>query len=120
MEGKNEKIRNILIVGCVNCGKSTLANVLCNTDEFEESELTVRNTSDFQDKVFKWEEMKYHVIDIRVSPIEREDLYDKIGEIIKLMPEGVSQILFVLNGRFTAEEIETFELIKNAIFETGI
>ncbi len=120
MEGKNEKIRNILIVGCVNCGKSTLANVLCNTDEFEESELTVRNTSDFQDKVFKWEEMKYHVIDIRVSPTEKKALYNKIGEIIKLMPEGITQVLFVLDGRFTAEDIDVFKLFRDAIFHSDI
>ncbi len=117
---QHKKIRNILIVGRTNGGKSTLANVLCNTVEFEESELTIRKTRDLQDKFFKWEETKYHVIDIRVSPTEREALYNKIGEIIKLMPEGVSQVLFVIDERFTAEDIDVFKPFRDAIFHSDI
>ena len=34
--GGKENIRNLIIIGRTNSGKSTLANVLCDTDFFEE------------------------------------------------------------------------------------
>jgi GTPase Era involved in 16S rRNA processing len=37
---------NILIIGHTNSGKSTLANVICNTKDFDENEHTVRNSKD--------------------------------------------------------------------------
>jgi hypothetical protein len=70
-----------------------------------------------QKKDFEWNETKYHLIEIEVGSIEKKVFYN---EIINLMPEGISQVLFVVDKSFTAEEKITLELHKEIIFETGI
>src|SRR5947207_5516944 len=36
------------------------------------------------------------------------------------MPEGISQVLFVVDGRFTQEQIDSFNLVKDSIFKIDI
>jgi len=36
------------------------------------------------------------------------------------MKNGIKQVLIVIKGRFSKEELETFDLIKGALFESGI
>ena len=36
------------------------------------------------------------------------------------MPEGISQVLVVLNGRFTTKHIEMFKLFEDVILESGV
>ncbi|CAB4444983.1 unnamed protein product [Rhizophagus irregularis] len=36
------------------------------------------------------------------------------------MPEGISHVLYVIDGRFTGEEINTFNMIKDSIFKSGV
>ncbi|CAB4426617.1 unnamed protein product [Rhizophagus irregularis] len=50
-------------------------------------------------------------------PDIEEILYNSIRDLI---PEGLTQVLFAVNGKFTAEEISMFELFENVIFEIGI
>ncbi|GBB98375.1 hypothetical protein RclHR1_32050001, partial [Rhizophagus clarus] len=120
-EGRKEKIRNFLIVGCALSGKTTLSNVLCDTDtddEFiRENEYTINEIKNLQKKNFEWNGTKYNVIEIRVESIMKKVFYD---EIIDLMPEGISQVLFTVNESFTAAEEIKFELYKEIIIETGI
>jgi len=107
----NEKIKNLLIVGRTGGGKSTLSNVLTGTDEFEESARSVSVTRNFKKKDFDWKNTKYYVVDTigvgDTSLAEKKVLY-KIIDGIYEMPEGISQVLFVIDGRPTAEEIEAF------------
>jgi hypothetical protein len=107
-----EKTRNLLIIGRTGSGKFTLSDLLCGTNG------TVKK--DFQQKSFELKSIKYRVIEIRIKLIEKNLLYSKIGEIINSMPEGISQILFVVDGRFTVEEVETFKVFGKVIFESGI
>src|ERR1051325_8709846 len=58
------KIRNILIIGCTGSGKSTLSNVLCDTNEFKEGTYSVDNIKDFH---FTWEGKDYCVVDTSTS-----------------------------------------------------
>jgi len=115
--GINKKVKvekgniiNLLIVGYINYGKSTLANVLCDTEFFEENERSIKNSKDFQENFFTWKGMKYRVVDTNRTKKEK---------IINLI-QGINQVLFVTDGKFTKEEIEIFKLFKNAIFESGI
>jgi predicted GTPase len=98
--GQERGIKNVLIIGHTNVGKSTLCNVLCNTNHFDENNYTAKKTKNFQEEAFVLEETKYRVIEIGVSSIEKKNLYDKIGEIIY---SGISQVLFLVrrnkNGR---------------------
>src|SRR5436190_23851191 len=101
---------NLLIVGQTGGGKSALANVLSNTDFFKESDKSVREeTTNFQKETFKEKGKVYNVIDITVNSrlIEMKILYKIIAQGIYSMPEGISQVLFVVSESFTAEEIQT-------------
>ncbi|CAB4381722.1 unnamed protein product [Rhizophagus irregularis] len=110
---------NLLIIGATNSGKSALANVICENDHFEENERTVRNSKDFQEYDINWKGKIYHVVDIKIKLVEREIL-NKIGQVICSMPEGISQILFVVDQRLTAEEIEKLSGIEEEILKIKI
>ncbi|PKC59018.1 hypothetical protein RhiirA1_470052 [Rhizophagus irregularis] len=112
---EREQIRNLLIIGRTGSGKSALSDVLCGTYDLSN---TVKKN--FQQKSFEWKGTKYRLIEIRIKLIEKKVLFNKIGEIIYSMSEGISQVLFVVNGRFTAEEIETFKVFGKVILESGI
>ncbi|CAB5376212.1 unnamed protein product [Rhizophagus irregularis] len=113
-----EEFRNLLIVGYASSGKSTLSNVLCATNDFEESECSARNTRNFQKNIFNWKGTTYRLIDIGFSSFK--NILCNKPEISQLMPEGISQILFVVDGRFKEKEIETFEFFEKTIVESGI
>ncbi|CAB4411685.1 unnamed protein product [Rhizophagus irregularis] len=110
-EGK-EKIKNLLIIGGTLSGKSVLSNILCDIGNGG----TSNETKDLLKKDFEWNGTKYHVIEIVIWSIEKV-IYDKITD---LMPEGISQILFLVDESFTTREEIMFELFKKMIFETGI
>ncbi|UZO27050.1 uncharacterized protein OCT59_019259 [Rhizophagus irregularis] len=114
----NEGFRNLLIVGYASSGKSTLSNVLCATDEFEESECSARNIRNFQKNIFKWNGTTYRLIDIGFSSIKK--ILCNKTEILQLIPEGISQVLLVVDGRFKEKEIEAFEFFEKTILESGI
>ncbi|CAB4444940.1 unnamed protein product [Rhizophagus irregularis] len=115
-----KRIKNLLIIGHTNVGKSTLCNVLCDTNDFEENDYTTKKTRNFQEKVFVFKETKYRIVEVGVDSVEKKDLYNKIGEIVYSMPEGISQVLFLVDGRFTEEEIRTFEAFEKEILNSGI
>ncbi|GBB96834.1 hypothetical protein RclHR1_02850005 [Rhizophagus clarus] len=117
-----EKI-NILLVGCTGGGRSTLANVLTGTDNFKEGACAVSETKYFRKKEFEWEENNFSVVDtVGIGDINLsiDHILFKITEGILSMPEGISHVLFVINGRFEQEEIETFNLIKDYLFKSDI
>ncbi|CAG8481859.1 862_t:CDS:2 [Cetraspora pellucida] len=93
----NNDIRNILIVGWTGNGKSTLANTLIGTAKFEEKGSGVSVTKTFQ----------------------KSEIFE-VGEGIYSAKEGISQILFVVKGRFAENQIIAFNMFKDFIAETGI
>ncbi|CAB4444959.1 unnamed protein product [Rhizophagus irregularis] len=105
---------NLLIIGFANSGKSALANVICNNEHFDENESEVRNSRDFQEYDIDLNGTIYHVVNIRVKLTE-EEILCKIGQVIYSMPEGISQILFVVDQRLTADEIEILSKIEDEI-----
>ncbi|PKK76948.1 kinase-like protein [Rhizophagus irregularis] len=58
--------------------------------------------------------------DIGMALTNKEVMYKKMPEVNYLIPEGVSQILFVIDGKFTAEEESTFNLLEDSIFGNDI
>ncbi|RIA96292.1 kinase-like domain-containing protein [Glomus cerebriforme] len=115
--------KNLLIVGLTSCGKSALCNVLTETDIFRESESSVSETSNFQRKSFEVNGTKYYAVDtvgFKHTNLSAKEILDKIKEGIQSIPEGISQILYVIGKPFTAGEIRMFELFEEIIFESGI
>ncbi|CAJ0893882.1 6207_t:CDS:2, partial [Entrophospora sp. SA101] len=105
---------NVLIIGRTGSGKSALANVISNSDEFGESGGSVSQTKNFQIKDFEWEGTKYRVVDTigLDDNLSEKSIMLKLAEAIHSMKRGINQIFVVLGGKFTNEEIELFELAE--------
>ncbi|RIA88985.1 hypothetical protein C1645_738981 [Glomus cerebriforme] len=113
---EKEDIRNLFVVGRTGSGKSTLCNVLAGTDEFKESNYTNSQTNNFKKKYFERKGTKYCVVDtvgFSHTNLTTKVVLDKIIEGIYSMPDGICQVLFVVDGGFTAEEMNLFLSIKN-------
>ncbi|CAG8677750.1 6288_t:CDS:2, partial [Rhizophagus irregularis] len=120
---KIENFRNILMVGRTGGSKSTLVNVLTDTRNFKESAYTVSQTKSFNKIDFEWNAKNFRVVDtiaVGGSKLSTENILFKIAEGILSMPEGISHVLYVIDGRFTGDEINTFNMIKDSIFKSGI
>src|SRR5215204_2974573 len=116
-------IRNLLIVGPTKSGKSTLAKVLSGKNAFNENEYTTTTTTgSYQEPVYvEWKmtreagDIIYRVVD--TSGIENYD-EKAFNKIRNFVPEGISQILFVVQG-LESEDISMFKLFTKD-FESDI
>ena len=135
-EGKVEaesEVKNILLIGRTGSGKSTLANVLVNKDGkfepvFKESARSVSETKHIQTEKFTInlskdgkEKANYLVIDTAGFGDTQLDNKEILGLLKDLVPiikkNGLNQIFFVTNGRFSQPEIETYKLLETVIFD---
>ena len=127
-EPKKNAIRNVLLVGRTGNGKSSLANVLTNTEKFKESSNNVSETRTIQAEDFilklNEEEITCNVIDtvgIGDTKLSDKEVLKKISEVSHYLKDnGLCQILFVTNGRRTREEIETYNVMKQVLFGDDI
>ena len=126
--GEND-IRNILIIGITGSGKSALANVLAETNQFKESASSTSATKSFQvSEIFEWEKdgkkIKYRAIDNigfgDTNDISEESILFEIGKGIHAAKEGINQVLFVFKGRFSPEHVMAFNRFKNFIAGSSI
>src|SRR5436305_11944812 len=117
--------RTIFIVGRTGSGRSTLANVISNTDRFKESECGISETSDVQVGHFrlKGEGMVYHIVDtigIGDNRFDENLILNKLADAVKEVKNGLNQILFVISGRFTGEDVKAFTLLRTVFFGEDI
>jgi len=115
--------KTILLIGSTGKGKSTLANVISNTNKFKESGGSTSETREIQKEVFTESDIDYAIIDtvgLSDTKVSRNEVLDKIAEAVYLSREGISQVLFVIDGRFDQKEIANYDLLRTIIFDDKI
>ncbi|CAB4493026.1 hypothetical protein RhiirA1_99612 [Rhizophagus irregularis] len=119
--------RNILIIGRTGNGKSTLANVLTNSENFKEGSGTISTTKELQTGDFEieiiGEMVQYRVIDtigIGDTQLEQRQVLNRIAEACHKVGRGLNQIFFVLGKKFTEEELEAYNILREIIFDGTI
>jgi predicted GTPase len=120
----NPKI--ILLIGRTGRGKLTLANVITDTSNFEESSGSISKTKNIQFEQFADQENNfnsYQIIDtpgIGDTKLSDHQVLDIIAEAVYLARNGVSQVLFVTDSRFDQFEMATYDLLRTIIFDSNI
>ena len=114
--------KNIIIIGKIGGGKSTLANVLSGTKVFKEDSSSVPEIWRAKDKEFEIEKeekegnskksIKYRVIDtvgLGDAKPAKEELLEKFEEEIgTYIDEGISQIFLLIGGKLDREVLTEF------------
>ena len=116
--------KNILLLGRTGNGKSTLANVLTNTNYFTESSGGISKTKKIQEKSFEIDGIKYSIFDtvgIGDTKLDSKTVLFRLGEIAHFVDKGgLNQIFFVTGNRFTKEETEAYKLLGSIIFDQDV
>ena len=115
----------ILLIGRSGRGKSTLANVITNTNKFRESSASVSATKEIQFEKFEDVDNKinYAIIDtpgIGDTKMSDNEVLNIIAKAVYLGRDGISQVLFVNDGRFDQYEMATYDLLRTIIFDENI
>ncbi|CAG8616223.1 10337_t:CDS:2, partial [Cetraspora pellucida] len=109
----------MIIIGKTGSGKLALANVLSNSDEFKEENSSLT-------KEFESEKIKYRVIDtVGLGDIKltKEKLLEKFEEEIgTYIDEGISQIFWVIEGKFSESEraLDEFLWLNEYLFDNKV
>ncbi|CAG8556727.1 823_t:CDS:1 [Acaulospora morrowiae] len=113
--------RVILLVGKTGNGKSTMANVLTNTENFPVFNGSQSGTREYMVGKFQHEEIEYTIIDTPGINDTRSgneiNVYKEIVDAVYSFRDGLNQVFFVTRGRLTAEEISSYTLLSEAFFD---
>lgn len=118
-------IKTILLIGRSGRGKSTLANVITDTNDFKESSGSVSETKKVQFEKFEDTDNKinYAIIDtpgIGDTKMSDDEVLNIIAEAIYLGKDGISQVFFVNDGRFDQYEMATYDLLRTILFDKNV
>nr|CAG8638794.1 14536_t:CDS:1 [Entrophospora candida] len=103
--------RTIMLVGRAGSGKSALANAIAGTDDFSEGSGCTSGTRNYQTKSYLIDDNLYRIID--TVGIEDTELTEKqVADATDFIKDGLHQILFVINGRFTEAEVRAYDLLR--------
>ena len=97
-----------------SCDQNQNQNIENSDDESNNSD------EQFEDKENK---IKYLVIDtpgIGDTKLKDHQVLDIIAEAVYLVRDGLSQVFFVIDGRFDQYEMATYNLLRTIIFDENI
>jgi len=116
-------VRVILILGRTGNGKSTLANVITNSNKFEESAGVVSIPKDYQEERVTYFGVTYSVIDtlgIGDTELTTREVLQRLAKVCLLTRGGLSQILFVTGTRIDESEKAAYALLGSLFFSNEI
>jgi len=123
LERNSSAVKNILLIGRTGNGKSTLANILTNTNNFQESPSSTSETRKIKTGKFIHNGQKYQIIDtigIGDTKLSEVEVLDELLRAISNSKDGIHRIFLVISKRLTKEEIATYHLLKDVIFTEDI
>ncbi|CAG8586516.1 8973_t:CDS:2 [Paraglomus occultum] len=91
--------------------------------ELKESQGSKSETRNIQIVEFKYEREEYQIVDsigIGDTSLSDSQVLAEITKGYELIKNGIHQVLFVVGGRFTPEEVETFNLLKKFFFDVDV
>src|SRR6185295_6730562 len=103
--------------------KSTLANILSETDEFKEGDGDGSTTKELKTKEFEYKGNKYRVVDtIGIGDTNRpyKEIMIELSKACHAIEEGLYQILFVVGKKFKDEEVKAYNLLREVFFDEDI
>jgi predicted GTPase len=116
-------VKTVLLIGSTGSGKSTLANTIIGKDKFEESAGSISKTKKVQIEEFEENGIKYQIVDtvgIGDTGMTLEKVLRKLALMGYSVKDGVSQILFVIDGVMKNEAKSTYDLLSKIIFDENI
>ena len=125
-KNQEKNVKNILLIGRSGRGKSTLANVITGLEnKFKESGSSASETKKVQVEEFVDDKSRvsYLVIDtpgIGDTKMSDNEVLDIIAEAVYRAKDGISQVFFVIDGRFDQYEMATYDLLRTIIFDNDI
>ncbi|CAJ0640808.1 11325_t:CDS:1 [Entrophospora sp. SA101] len=122
-ENKNLEILTILLIGSTGGGKSTLANVLSGSNNYDVSSSSVSSTKDTNVNNFEIDGKIYKIVDtvgIGDTKMTPKEVISKLTIAAEAIKYGINQVLFVTSGRFTDVEIDAFETLESVVFDKSI
>nr|CAG8626484.1 418_t:CDS:2 [Entrophospora candida] len=104
-------------------GKSTLANVISNSKNYDVSHRSVSSTKDTNIHNYTVDGKVYKIVDtvgIGDTKMTPKEVVSKLVMTAEAIKYGINQVLFVTSGRFTDVEIENFETLQSVAFDKSI
>jgi len=115
--------RNLLLIGRTGKGKSALANLLTDTNDFQEGKHMASQTMNIQYEKYKINGFDYQVIDTPGFNDTRRDKSEVMNEVARvswLLRDGLNQILFVVNEKFTKEDAIVYSFLEKVLFDKNV
>lgn len=117
------RTRNILLIGRTGSGKSSLANLLSQSDEFKRSSESTSETRGIQSKIFSHQDISFKVIDtigLDDTKLENEKVLNLLAKAAEELNGEINQIFFVVKEKMTEKELESYNLLGEVLFDKHV